>query len=49
MCKKLIGKMPSKLAYGVNAIMLLEYIMPSLHVSTPMDMMDRGDLKEGIM
>ena len=41
--------MPSRLAYGVNVIMPMEYIMPSPHIATPIDMTVHGALEEGIV
>lgn len=46
--KKLTGQVPSRLAYGVNIVMPMEYIMPSMRIATPMDMMDHGTLEEGV-
>ena len=40
---------PPRLAYGVNAVMLMEYIIPSLHIETPTDMTVRRALEEGIV
>jgi len=48
MRKTLMGKMPSRLAYGANVVILMEYIMPSLCIAVPVDMTNRGALEEGI-
>ena len=32
----------------MNIVIPMEYIMPSLHIGAPMDMMDRRTLEEGI-
>jgi len=47
-CKKLMGKTPSRLAYGANIVIPMEYIMLSPCIVAPMDMMDHGALEEGI-
>ena len=47
-CKKLAEQMPSRLAYGANTIVPIEYNMPSLHIVVPIDMMVSGALEEGI-
>lgn len=41
-----VEKNPFKLVYGVEAIMPMEYIMPSLHITMLIGMMDRGALEE---
>eukprot|EP00253_Pinus_taeda_P028127 PITA_28127 len=33
-CKKLTGQTPFRLVYGVEVVMLMEYIVPSLHIAT---------------
>lgn len=48
MCKKLMGQMPSRLAYGANVVMSMEYIMPSPHIAVPMDMTNHGALEDGV-
>ena len=45
-CKKQMGKTPFRLVYGVEAIMPMEYIMPSLHIAALIGMMDRRALGE---
>ena len=39
-CKKLTGQTPFKLAYGQEAIMPMEYIVPSLKITALADMID---------
>lgn len=31
-CKKLIGQMPFRLVYGIEAMMPMEYVVPSLRI-----------------
>ena len=45
-CKKLTGKTPFRLVYGIEAVMPMEYIVPSLHISMLIGMKDRGVLEE---
>jgi len=33
-CKKLIGQKPFRLVYGIEVVMLMEYIVPSLRIAT---------------
>lgn len=49
MYKKLMGRTPSRLTYGADAVMSMEYIMPSPRIEMPVDMMVRKALEEGIM
>jgi len=46
MCKKLTGKTPFRIVYGVEVLMPMEYIMPSLNVVELMGMIDCGALEE---
>ena len=45
-CKKLIGHTPFRLAYGQEAIMPMEYIIPSLRVAILTNTDDEDSLKE---
>ena len=45
-CKKLIGQTPFSFFYGVEAVMPMEYIVPSLHIVELMGMTDHGALEE---
>lgn len=47
-CKKLTGKTPFRLVYGVEAIILMEYIVPSLCITSLTSMVDREALEERI-
>ena len=47
-CKWLIGQTPFKLVYGKEAVMPMEYIIPSLRIATTMDMDDVEALEEHI-
>lgn len=40
--------MPSRLAYGENVVVPIEYNMPSPCIAAPVDMTFRGTLEEGI-
>eukprot|EP00253_Pinus_taeda_P018656 PITA_18656 len=44
--KKLIGQTPFRLVYGVEAIIPMEYIVPSLRIATLIGMTDRRALEE---
>lgn len=46
MCKKLTGQTPFWLVYGVEAVMLMEYIIPSLRIIVLIGMMDHKALEE---
>ena len=48
-CKKLTGQTPFKLVYGMEAMIPMEYIVPSLCIVTFMGMADRGALKERLV
>lgn len=39
-CKKLMGQTPFRIFYGVEAMMPMEYIMPSLPITVLTGMMD---------
>ena len=45
-CKKLTGQTPFRLAYGVEVVMPMEYIVPSLRIATLTGMMDCKALEE---
>eukprot|EP00253_Pinus_taeda_P001413 PITA_01413 len=45
-CKKLIGQTPFRLVYGVEALMPMEYIVPSLCISALIGTTNRGALEE---
>ena len=44
-CKRLTGKKPFKLVYGKEAIMPMEYIVPSLHIAASTGMDDEATLE----
>ena len=45
-CKKLTGQKHFRLVYGVEVVMLMEYIIPSLHIVAFIRMADHGALEE---
>ena len=45
-CKCLIGQTPFKLVYGQEAVMPMDYIVPSLHLAAAMGMDDAEALEE---
>jgi len=45
--KKMTGKMPFRLVYGIEVVMPMEYIIPSLRIATFIGMADRRALEEG--
>jgi len=45
-CKKLTGQTPFRLVYGVDVVMTMEYILPSLRIVVLTGMMDRRALEE---
>jgi len=45
-CKRLTGQTPFRLFYGVEAIIPMEYIMPSLCIVALTGMTNRGALEE---
>jgi len=47
-CKKLIGQTPFRLVYGVEVVMPMEYIMPSLCITSFIGMADHEALDERI-
>ena len=44
--KKLTGQAPSRLAYGLNVVISMEYIMPSLHITSFIGMEDCEGLED---
>lgn len=44
--KKLTGQAPFRLVYGIEVVMPMEYIVPSLHIASLIKMMDHETLKE---
>ncbi len=48
MCKKLVEQKPPRLEYGVNAVIPIEYKMPSPHIAALVDMTAHGALEEWI-
>ena len=48
-CKNLTGQAPFRLVYGVEAIMPMEYIVPSLHIVAFTRMTDCKALEERIV
>lgn len=48
-CKKLIGQTPFHLVYGKEAVMPMEYIVPSLWIAVTTSMADRRALEESIV
>ena len=45
-CNKLTGQTPFRLVYGVEAVMPMEYIVPSLRIAALTGMTDRKALEE---
>lgn len=45
-CNKLIGQTPFQLVYGMEAVMLMEYIVPSLRIAALIGMMYHEALEE---
>jgi hypothetical protein len=45
-CKKLIGKTPFRLVYGKEAVVPLEYLIPSLFIAAITNMKKRGTTQE---
>jgi transposase InsO family protein len=41
-CKKLTGKMPFRLVYGHEAMVPLEFLVPSMRIATITNMTERG-------
>lgn len=48
-CKTLMGRNPFRLVYVVEAIMPMEYIVPSLHITSLTSMIDRRALEERLV
>eukprot|EP00253_Pinus_taeda_P006002 PITA_06002 len=48
-CNKLTGQMSFRLVYGVEAVMPMEYIVPSLHITNLTDMADHEALEEWLV
>ena len=48
-CKKLTGHTPLKLAHGEEVVMPMEYIIPSLRVTTLTEMANENTLKERLL
>jgi hypothetical protein len=47
-CKKLTMQTPFKLVYGIEAIVPMEYLVPSLRIVAFTDMDDTGDVHKRI-
>ena len=48
-CKKLTGHTPFKLAYGLEAVMPMEYIVPSLKTAALTDLEDEEKVEERLL
>lgn len=48
-CKMLTGKTPFRLIYGVEAVMPMEYIVPSLRIAKLMGMTDRRAIEDRLV
>ena len=48
-CKKLTGQTPFKLAYGQEATMPMEYIVPSLKIAALIDLADEETVNERLL
>ena len=48
-CKKLTGQTPFKLAYGQEAVMPMEYIVPSLKITVLIDLADEETVEERLL
>lgn len=48
-CRKLTGHTPFKLAYGQEAMILMEYIVPSLKIATLIDLADEEIVNERLL
>jgi hypothetical protein len=44
--KKLTGQTPFRLVYGKEAMMPMEFILPSLHIATITELSDTGTIEE---
>jgi hypothetical protein len=47
-CKKLKMQTPFKLVYGLEAVVPMEYLVPSLRITTFIDMDDNGIVQESL-
>jgi hypothetical protein len=47
--KKLMGKKPFRLVYGQEVVMMMEFIIPSLHIATIMDLLDSAHSRREIV
>jgi len=47
--KKMIGQKPFGLVYGIEVVMPMEYIMPSMHISTFTSMVDHKVLEDWLV
>jgi len=45
-CEKLTGKTSFRLMYGIEVVILMEYIVPSIRIATPTGMADHRALEE---
>ena len=48
-CKKLTGKTPFRLVYGIEVVIPMEYIVPSLCITVFIGMADRRALEERLV
>lgn len=48
-CKNLNGKRPFRLVYGIEVVMPMEYIVPSLCIAVLIAMVDHGAWEERLM
>jgi hypothetical protein len=48
-CKKLKMQTPFKLVYGLEAVVPMEYLVPSLRIATVTDMDDTGVVQERLV
>ena len=48
-CKKLTGQTPFKLAYGQEVVMPIEYIVPSLKITTLTNLVDEETVNERLL
>jgi len=48
-CKKLAGQTPFKLAYGQEVVMPMEYVIPSLKITTLTDLVDEEIVEERLL
>ena len=45
-CKRVTGKAPFKLLYGKEAVMTMQYIIPSIRIVAIIGMSDEREIKE---